>query len=113
MLVINEGDVRQGMDAIGLDGVALGTIETVWVGDPPEMNPHTLADGMPATGGRDGHFYVRNEGDDLYIPFDAIAILFPGQNVTVSCTAGECRERYGKRPSGLAQLKEVETAASR
>src|SRR5437660_272536 len=32
----------------------------------------------------DGYFLVEGEADSLYLPFSMIAILFPGQNVTVS-----------------------------
>jgi len=52
-----------------------------------------------------GYFLVTGEGDAaysaLYIPFSAIQVLFPGENVTLSCTREECREQYRSRPGFL------------
>jgi hypothetical protein len=96
MLVMHRGDVREGMDVLGLDGTCVGTVGAVWLERDTEPSPHDLAGGMPAStdAGRDGHFLVLGGGDELVVPFEAIVILFPGQNLTIACTAEECRERY-------------------
>jgi uncharacterized protein DUF2171 len=109
MIVTNEADVREGMEVIGLDGVSVGTVGAVWIKERVESKAHDLAEGMPPLSGpgHDGHFLVRDQGKELYVPFDAIAILFPGQNLTLTCTAEECRNLYRSEPVSLATFQLV------
>ena len=110
-MVTHEGDVREGMEAVGLDGRSLGTVGAVWMEETMGETPHDFSLGMPPAGGveRSGYFQVQGEAGDLYVPFEAIVILFPGQNVTVGSTTQECRERYRTQPEVLSSCRLVQT----
>jgi hypothetical protein len=109
-MVTHEGDVREGMEAVGLDGESLGTVARVWIKEVIDATPHELARGMPPASGeeRSGYFLVQDRGEDLYVPFEAIFILFPGQNLTVGSTVEECRQRYRTPPAGLSSCRLVQ-----
>lgn len=44
--------------------------------------------------GSSSYFSMRRDGETYRIPFDAVASVFPGQNVTLDCTREECVRRY-------------------
>lgn len=109
----NAADIQHGMEVLGLDGRQVGTVSRVWldVFDGSAFDVGTLGhhlarglmplDQMSGTDPvRGGYFAVESDGNQgsLYVPFDAVQILFPGQNVTLSCSASECWMRFKQRP---------------
>ncbi len=114
-MITHEGDFREGMEVTGLDGTCLGTVGQVWIDHRSDPMSHDLSKGMPASveADRDGYFLLRHEEDEFFVPFNAIVILFPGQNVTLGCTADECRERYSMLPPPLSAFRLVEAQTSR
>jgi hypothetical protein len=115
-MVNNLGDVRGGMDVYAVDGERLGMVVDVLLSQsdtntPDVRRPITLSlprDTMIAhdsdeahiapTPGRTSYFTVATEDTAYYVPFGAISILFPGQNVTLDCTLEECAAWYWRAP---------------
>ena len=109
-MVWNAADIQEGMPVFGLDGEQIGLVAHVWldVGEPPDLQRlgHDAADGlipierMTGTGSvRNGCFEIdamkRNgSSETMCVPFGAVQILFPGQNVTLMYEAHECRRRF-------------------
>lgn len=113
MMVLNVGDIRAGMEVFGIDGAKLGTVAHAWVGDWHGCEQHDFSRGvLPSdieTVEKGDYFLAVDGALELYVPFDAITILFPGENVTVSLTQAECRERFALKPSFLGSIRTVET----
>ncbi len=115
-MVSNVGDVRGGMDVYTVDGERLGMVVDVllsqWDADTPNVRgPITLslppgtmishvtdAARIAPTQAPTSYFTVAREDGAYYIPFGAITILFPGQNVTLDCTPEECAALYRRAP---------------
>jgi hypothetical protein len=113
-VVSNIGDVRGGMDVYTADGDLLGMVVDVLLSrsdtDTPDVRgPITLSLPPDAvivpdkariapTQGSTSYFTVAGEDDAYYVPFEAITILFPGQNVTLDSTVEECAARYHRAP---------------
>lgn len=113
-MVWNAADIHTGMEVLGLDGRPVGEVAHVWLdiddGQGREFSAlaHSASQGlMPledvagAVRVRGGWFLVPSGESDLYIPFNAVQILFPGQNVTLACSSRECTELYCRRPGGI------------
>jgi hypothetical protein len=117
----NVADIHGGMDVFALDGKRLGCVTRVWVdveiGPTPGRLGHLLAEGLlpveDVSGVRDvsgGYFLVDGSGGEasgssLYMPFEAVQILFPGQNVTMGWSAEECVARFRAPPSLVEALQ--------
>jgi hypothetical protein len=123
-MVWNAADIRTGMDVFGLDGRLIGSVVEVWleVAEPRDLDAgslgHSAAHGLMPLGdvsgavtATDGYFSLESADQSepswrLFIPFSAVQILFPGQNVTLACSSEECRKKYGRVP------REVDRAAT-
>jgi hypothetical protein len=104
-MMSNIGDIRAGMDVFGIDGISLGTVTHAWVRDNHLLYQHDFSQGVipPDIDIHDkGEYFLVSGGEGhMYVPFDLVAILFPGENVTVSMTREECRQRCSVKPSCL------------
>ncbi|HLJ68987.1 MAG TPA: hypothetical protein VKX16_16670 [Chloroflexota bacterium] len=108
-MVWNRGDIQPGMEVFALDGRKLGVVSEVVPDTPRELIAGALGAGESGGAGparderivdRPGHFVVTGEGSPLeqqklHIPFSAVQILFPGENVTVSWASDQCIALYG------------------
>lgn len=129
-MVWNAADIREGMEVLGLDGRCIGRVTHVWLdlSERPDSDLDTLghhaAQGlMPleqvsGTASVEGGYFLvepvegEMDGPPLYVPFGAVQILFPGQNVTLSWASDECRKQYGRPPVGLGAPAPVAVAAA-
>jgi hypothetical protein len=104
-MVSNIGDIRAGMDVFGIDGISLGTVIHAWVRDNHLLHQHDFSQGVlpPDIDTHDkGEYFLVSGGEvEMYVSFDVVAILFPGENVTVSMTVEECRQHCSVKPSCL------------
>ncbi|MBV9281638.1 MAG: hypothetical protein JOZ41_16280 [Chloroflexi bacterium] len=82
-------------------GVGLGdTGETVGGFSPPEGTATWVR-------GESGLIVVAHGGflgvgaQHLYVPFDAVADVAPGDRAILTCTREECGRRYGRKPAGV------------
>jgi hypothetical protein len=104
-MVSNIGDIRAGMDVFGIDGLSLGVVNHAWVRDNYLLHQHDDSQGVlpPDIDIHDKgeHFLVSGGERQMYMSFDVVAIVFLGENVTVSLTREECWQRSSVKPSCL------------
>lgn len=87
--------IEKGMRVFAADDSDLGKITHIWtdVGDTPNSPQNYLVAG-------EGGFLGIGE-HDLYIPFEAVDTVVPGESVTVTCTRDECIDLYTAKPEGI------------
>jgi hypothetical protein len=96
----NLGDIHAGMEVFGLDGKQIGTVGHVWLTPRDAMSPGETppAEFSPSPVAH-SFFEVQRSDAPLYVPFGAVTVLFPGENVTLDCTEHECLHLYRRKLS--------------
>lgn len=135
----NAFTVQEGMDIYGSDGEKIGSVSHVYrqapldtsigVADslaPGELDVETIdMSGTPAgqemgpaagaPSAPTGYIEVSSGGvlgigaKHLYVPFEAVQSVEPGDCATLDCTKSECESLYGTRPAALTDNPEVTT----
>lgn len=87
--------IEKGMKVYTSGGGDLGKITHVWtgVGDSPTSPQDYFVVG-------EGGFLGIGE-QYLYIPFDAIEVVVPGESITVNCSQEKCIDLYAAKPEGI------------
>lgn len=122
-MAINLASIQTGMDVYDPAGDKIGTI-----GDILDVQAYSESDmntvsANPATGTvgdmgvttvtpnpSDQKRYLKVDqggilgigATELYIPFDAVESVAPGECVTVNCTKDTCGDMYGNKPDFLS-----------
>ena len=118
-MVANLSSVEHGMDVYDSTGDKIGSVADVLTlaafSQSAQTDPYaaTTADMTgtigAATGATDQNAVVKVTaggvlgigGKDLYIPFDAIQTITPGQSITINCAKAQCESLYAQKPSFL------------
>lgn len=114
-MVANSSTVQTGMDVLDPTGNKIGTIDDIlsvqaYSANDTAMSTSTFDDGTDtASSASGGQEYLKVQhggvlgigGTSLYIPFNAVQNVVPGESVTVNCTADTCGEMYGTKPDFL------------
>jgi sporulation protein YlmC with PRC-barrel domain len=114
----NTAGIENGMTVYDLNGEKIGTVDdvlTVEAHSQTGMNdPYAAGSGgdfgttVSSSAGETTVLKVSQGGvlgigaKDLYVPFDAIQNIVPGDGVTVNCTKDQCSNLYAQKPSFLS-----------
>jgi hypothetical protein len=98
-------EIEKRMKVHASNGDDLGRISHVWtdVGETPTSPQDYI---VVTEGG-----FLGIGGRSLYIPFDAVASVVPGESVTVNCNQEQCHDLYTTKPEGIKK-KEAAIAAA-
>lgn len=118
-MATNLSSVEKGMDVYDSTGNKIGSVSDVLTlaaisqnaqSDPfATMDTASTGTGGYGTGVTDENAVVKVTeggvlgigGTDLYIPFDAVQSIAPGESITLSCAKDQCESLYAKKPSFL------------
>lgn len=118
-MAANLAGVQNGMDVYDSTGDKIGTIADVLTlaaysqnaqTDPYATGAVDTAGGPgTTTGATDQNAVLKvNEGGvlgigakALYVPFDAVQNITPGESVTLNCAKAQCESLYSQKPSFL------------
>jgi ribosomal 30S subunit maturation factor RimM len=116
-MVTNIAGIENGMAVYDLNGEKIGTVDdvlTVEAHSQSSLNdPYAGgagdALGTTSTGSNGNNSLLKvSQGGvlgigatELYVPFDAVQNIAPGDGVTVNCTKDQCGNLYAQKPSFL------------
>ncbi len=116
-MATNTGSVSTGMDVLDSTGEKIGSIADVLTlaaysqsaQSDPYASSTTGSDTDGGLGAADGNTVLKvSEGGvlgigakELYIPFDAVQSIVPGESVTINCAQAQCDSLYSQKPSFL------------
>jgi hypothetical protein len=116
-MVTNLAGIENGMAVYDLNGDKIGSVDdvlTVEAHSQKSLNDPFAGEadgglGTTGTGSPAGNSMLKvNQGGvlgigakTLYIPFDAVQNIAPGDSVTINCTKDQCGNLYGEKPNFL------------
>ena len=116
-MVTNVAGIENGMTVYDLNGDKIGTVADVLTVEAHSQNalndPYAAGSGdgygtaNSGSAGENSMLKVNQGGvlgigaTELYIPFNAVQNIEPGDGVTINCTKDQCANLYAQKPSFL------------